>query len=90
MATYTLITPTLEQGPIGGHRLHTHFKQRTKGYTIVNIDGTYSLTQYPSQDDLETYTAYYMGGCIHTGISEAIKSEMIADGVVTESNFTAE
>ena len=90
MATYTLITPTLEQGPIGGHRLHTHFKQRTKGYTIVNIDGTYSLTQYPSQDDLETYTAYYMGGCIHTGISEAIKSKMIADGVVTESNFTAE
>ena len=90
MATYTLITPTLEQGLIGGHRLFMFFKQRTKGYTIVNIDGTYSLTQYPSQDDLETYTAYYMGGCIHTGISEDIKSKMIADGVVTESNFTAE
>jgi hypothetical protein len=90
MATYTLITPTLEQGLIGGHRLFTHFKQRTKGYTIVNQSGTYSLTQYPSQDELETYTAYYMGGCIHTGISDTIKADMIASGIVTESNFTAE
>jgi hypothetical protein len=91
MATYTLITPTLEQGLIGGHRLFSFFKQRTKGYTIVNRSGTYTLVQYPSQDDLETYTAYYMGGCIHTGITDAIKTAMIAASIgITESNFTTE
>ena len=90
MATYTLVTPTLEQGPIGGHRLHTHFRQRTKSYTIILSGGTYSLTQYPSEDDLATYTAYYIGGCNHTGITEVIRTAMISDGIVTSANFTVE
>lgn len=90
MATYILTTPTLEQGPIGGHRLFTHFKQRTKSYTIILSGGTYSLIQFPTEDELATYTAYYMGGCQHTGITEAIKTAMISDGIVTSANFTAE
>jgi hypothetical protein len=91
MTTYTFITPTLEQGPIGGHRLFTHFKQRTKGYTVINDAGTYSLTQYPSEDDLVTYTAYYIGGCIHTGISDAIRTAMIAASIgIDAANFTVE
>ena len=90
MATYTLVTPTLEQGPIGRHRLFTHFKQRTKSYSIILNDGVYSLTQFPSEDELAVYTAYYMGGCQHTGISEAIRTAMIADGIVTSANFTQE
>ena len=90
MATYTLVTPTLEQGPIGGHRLFTHFKQRTKSYTIILSGGTYSLIQFPSEDELATYTAYYMGGCQHTGITDAIRTAMIADGIVTSANFTQE
>ena len=90
MPTYTLVTPTLEQGLIGGHRLHEFFKQRTKSYTIILSSGVYSLVQYPNQDDLLTYTAYYMGGCNHTGITEAVRTAMIADGVCTSSNFTVE
>jgi hypothetical protein len=90
MATYILVTPTLEQGPIGGHRLFTFFKQRTKSYTIILSAGVYSLIQYPTQDELDTYTAYYMGGCNHTGITEAIRTAMIADGIVTSANFTVE
>jgi len=90
MATYTLVTPTLEQGHIGGHRLHTHFKQRTKSYTIILSGGVYSLIQYPTEDELATYTAYYMGGCNHTGITEAIRTAMIADAIVTSANFTVE
>ena len=90
MATYTLVTPTLEQGHIGGHRLFTHFKQRTKSYTIILDAGVYYLTQYPTEDELATYTAYYMGGCQHTGITEAIRTAMIADGIVTSANFTTE
>jgi hypothetical protein len=91
MATYTFITPTIEQGLIGGHRLFQFFTQRTKGLTVINNAGVYSLTQYPAQDDLETYTAYYMGGLIHTGITDAIRTAMIAAGIgITASNFTTE
>lgn len=90
MATYTLVTPTLEQGLIGNHRLFTHFKQRTKSYTIILSGGVYSLIQFPTEDELATYTAYYMGGCQHTGITDAIRTAMIADGIVTSANFTVE
>jgi hypothetical protein len=91
MATYTFLTPTIEQGLIGGHRLFQFFTQRTKGLTVINNAGVYSLTQYPAQDDLETYTAYYMGGLIHTGITDAVRTAMIAAGIgITASNFTAE
>jgi hypothetical protein len=90
MATYTLVTPTLEQGHIGAHRLFTYFKQRTKSYTIILSSGVYSLIQYPTEDELATYTAYYMGGCQHTGVTDAIRTAMIASGIVTSANFTAE
>ena len=91
MATYLFRTPTLEQGPIGGHRLHTHFKQRTKSYTVINQSGTYSLVQYPLDSDLTSYTAYYIGGGEHTGISEAIRTAMIAASIgITSANFTVE
>jgi len=75
MATYTLVTP---------------IKQRTKSYTIILSGGVYSLIQFPTEDELAEYTAYYMGGCQHTGISEAIRTAMIADGIVTSANFTTE
>ena len=91
MATYTLVTPTLEQGPIGRHRLFTHFKQRTKSYTVINESGTYSLVQYPLDSDLATYTAYYIGGCNHTGVSDTVRTAMIAAGIgIDATNFTAE
>ena len=91
MATYTFLTPTIEQGLIGGHRLFQFFTQRTKGLTVINVGGVYSLTQYPAQDDLETYTAHYMGGVIHTGITEDIRTAMIAANIgITSSNFTVE
>ena len=91
MATYKFLTPTIEQGSIGGHRLFQFFKQRTKSLTVINIAGVYSLTQYPSQDELETYTAHYMGGLIHTGITDAIRTAMIAAGIgITADNFTVE
>jgi hypothetical protein len=91
MATYTFVTPTLEQGPIGRHRLFTHFKQRTKSYTVINESGTYSLVQYPLDSDLATYTAYYIGGCNHTGVSDTVRTAMIAAGIgIDATNFTAE
>jgi len=91
MATYLFRTPTLEQGRIGGHRLHTHFRQRTKSYTVINESGTYSLVQYPLDSDLATYTAYYIGGGEHTGVSEAIRTALIAASIgIDATNFTVE
>ena len=91
MSTYLFRTPTLEQGAIGGHRLHQHFKQRTKGYTVINESGTYSLIQYPLDSDLASYTAYYIGGGEHTGISQAIRDDLIAANIgITSANFTVE
>ena len=91
MATYLFRTPTLEQGPIGGHRLHSHFKQRTKSYTVINQSGTYSLIQYPLDSDLADYTAYYIGGGEHTNISEATRTALIAASIgITSANFTVE
>ena len=91
MSTYLFRTPTLEQGAIGGHRLHQHFKQRTKSYTVINQSGTYSLIQYPLDSDLASYTAYYIGGGEHTGISQAIRDDLIAANIgITSANFTVE
>ena len=91
MATYLFRTPTLEQGPIGGHRLHSHFKQRTKSYTVINQSGTYSLIQYPLDSDLACYTAYYIGGGEHTYISEATRTALIAVIIgITSANYTLE
>ncbi len=91
MATYLFRTPTLEQGQIGGHRLHSHFKQRTKSYTVINQSGTYSLVQYPLDSDLTSYTAYYIGGGEHTNISEATRTALIAASIgITSANFTVE
>jgi hypothetical protein len=78
MATYTLVTPTLEQGPLVV-TVCSHTLNNAQRVILSSLDGgTYSLIQYPTEDELATYTAYYMGGCQHTGISDAIRTAMIA------------
>lgn len=90
MATYKFTTPYVLEGPSGGHRLF-YFANLRKGITIVKSGGTYSQVRYIPDDTQDDYDAIYRGGYIHTGISEAIKAELIAGGVgVTEANFTAE
>lgn len=90
MATYTFRTPVASEGPIGGHRLF-YFRKMNKGITILKLGSTYSQARYMMDADLSAYDAVYLGGRDHTGITEAIKAELIAGGVgVTEANFTAE
>ena len=90
MADYVFKTPTVREGPAGKHRLF-YFYKLDRGISIAKSGGVYSLTQYPAQDDLETYTAHYMGGVIHTGISEDIRTAMIAANIgITSGNFTVE
>lgn len=87
MATYIFETPTLEEGPAGGHRLF-QFYRLTKSYTVINQSGVYSLVRYPAQDDLATYTSYYMGGTRNL-VTEDIRTAMIAANIgITSANFT--
>lgn len=89
MANWTFRTPTVEEGPAGGHRLFSFYKLK-RGITIVKIDGEYYQVRYPSQDELDTYEEVYIGGHEYT-VDDATKAALIADDIdVTEDNFTAQ
>jgi hypothetical protein len=88
MTEYIFKTPTVEEGPAGGHRLF-YFYKLDKGVTIVKSGSTYSQIRYPLDEDLANYDMVYLGGRDHV-VNDTVKAELIAGGVgVTESNFTA-
>ena len=90
MATYVFTTPIVSEGPIGGHRLFM-FRHANKGVSVIKVNGVYSQARYLVDADLPFYDEVYLGGHIHTGISEATKAALIAANIdVTEANFTAE
>ena len=90
MATYTFTTPYVEEGPTGKHRLFYFYKLR-QGLTVVKSGSIYSTGRWFTQDQLDDYDVYYLGGHTHTGITESIKSNLIAANIgITEANFTAE
>ena len=87
MTDYRFRTPTVSEGPAGGHRLF-YFYTLERGITIVKSGGVYSQIRYPVDSDLASYQEVYLGGREHT-VDEATKAALIAGGVgVTESNFT--
>ena len=88
MTEYVFKTPTVREGPAGGHRLF-HFYKLDKGLTVIKNNGTYSITRYLLDDQLDDYQEIYLGGRNHV-VSEATKAALIAGGIgVTEDNFTA-
>ena len=90
MTTYKFTTPVVEEGPTGKHRLFYFFKLN-RGLTVVKTGGVYSTGRMYTQDQLDSFQEYYIGGHEYTGISEATKTALIAGGIgVTEANFTAE
>lgn len=89
MTNWTFKTPTVAEGPAGGHRLF-YFYKLDKGITIVKSGASYTQIRYPVDEDLRSYDAVYRGGYNHT-VDDATKAELIAAGVgVTEANFTAQ
>ena len=88
MTEYVFKTPTVREGPAGGHRLF-HIYKLDKGLTVIKNNGTYSITRYLLDDQLDDYQEIYLGGRNHV-VSEATKAALIAGGIgVTEDNFTA-
>ncbi len=89
MTEYIFKTPTVKEGPSGGHRLF-YFYKLDKGITIVKHNGTYHQVRYLLDEDLTDYEEIYLGGRNHV-VSEATKAALIAGNVgVTEANFTAQ
>ena len=88
MASYTFVTPTVSEGPIGKHRLF-YFRKQNKGITIIKTGGVYSQVRYPLDQDLSTYDEVYRGGYNYT-VSDATRTALIAGSVgITSDNFTA-
>lgn len=75
---YVLIPPTVEEGPIGGHRLF-YFYKMLRGISILKIDGQYVEIREPSQDEIALATEVYIGGHEYP-VSDAIAAELIAAG----------
>ena len=89
MTNWLFKTPTVEEGPAGGHRLFEFYKI-DRGITIVrNTNGSYAQVRYLVDDEYADYPEIYQGGYNHT-VDDATKARLIAANVgVTESNFTA-
>ena len=89
MAEWLFKTPTVEEGPAGGHRLF-YFYKLDRGITIVRLDdGSYAQIRYPQDEELSDYPVVYRGGYNHI-VDDATKASLIAGNVgVTEGNFTA-
>jgi len=88
MADYIFRTPTVQEGPIGRHRLF-YFYKMSRGVSVIKSGGTWSLTRYRVDEDLLDYDVVYRGGYEYT-VDDARKAELIAAGItVTEDNFTA-
>jgi hypothetical protein len=75
---YVLIPPTIEEGPIGGHRLF-YFYKMLRSISVLKIDGQYVEYRDPSQDDIALATEVYIGGHEYP-VSDAIAAELIAAG----------
>jgi hypothetical protein len=88
MTNYLFRTPTVSEGPAGGHRLF-YFYTLERGISIVKSGGVYSQARYLVDSDLASYEEVYLGGREHT-VDDATKAALIAANVgITESNFTA-
>jgi hypothetical protein len=89
MTTYKFTTPVVEEGPSGMHRLFYFFKLN-RGLSVAKANGTYFTIRWPSQDVIESYDEFYLGGHEHS-VSEATKDALIAAGIgIDETNFVAE
>ena len=88
MTQYYFTPPTVEEGPIGEHRLFQFYKL-DRGVTIVqNTNGGYAQIRYPVDDSLENYPQVYRGGYEYT-VDDATREALINGNVgVTTENFT--
>ena len=61
MAEYLFVTPSVEETPMGWHRLLERYSI-ARGVTVMMINGTYSSYRYPAQTQTAEATEVYLGG----------------------------
>lgn len=89
MADYLFTTPVVEEAPAVGHRLFQFFKQN-KALTVVRNGDNYALGRWFTQDQLDEFDEYWLGGHEHV-VTQATKDALIASGLdITEDNFVAQ
>lgn len=89
MANYTFKTPTVSEGPIGGHRLF-YFRKKNVGVSVYKSGGTYKTTRYVQDSFRNEVDEFYDGGSEFT-VDDATRTAMIAANIgITSANFTAQ
>lgn len=81
--TYYFSTPHVAEGPMAYNPLHIRFKIN-RGITVINEGGVYRETRYPSQEELQAATKYYLGG-IRYEVTSAEKASLEAAGYTVET-----
>lgn len=74
MAEYLFVTPSVEETPMGWHRLLERYSI-ARGVTVMMVNGTYSSYRYPAQTEIATATEVYLGGHEYI-IDEATKNRL--------------
>lgn len=75
---YQFTTPYIEEGVNTGHRLFNRMKFR-KGISVLKIDDEYYEMRYPSQDELQLASVYYLGGHDYI-VEDAEAADLITAG----------
>lgn len=75
---YKFQTPTVWEGPAGGHRLF-QFYELKRGVTVVRVGDTFFNVRFPSQDLLDSADDYWLGGSVYD-ISVETAEDLIAAG----------
>ena len=89
MANYTFKTPTVSEGPIGGHRLF-YFRKKNVGISVYKSGGTYKTIRYVQDSFRNEVDEFYDGGREFT-VDDATRTAMIAANIgITSANFTAQ
>jgi hypothetical protein len=74
VAEYLFVTPSVEETPMGWHRLLERYSI-ARGVTVMMINGTYSSYRYPAQTQTFEATEVYLGGREYI-IDEATKNRL--------------
>lgn len=61
MTKYYVTPPTLQEGPAGGGRLFIRYKLE-RGISLVNNDGVWSETRFPTEDVMKAASQFFLGG----------------------------
>jgi hypothetical protein len=89
MANYIFETPTVSEGPIGGHRLF-YFRKKNVSVSVVKVNGTWMTTRYVQDSYFSEVDEAYRGGYNHI-VDDATRAELIAANIgITSANFTAQ